>query len=120
MNKNTDTDKTENFPATVAHVLNTSVLVINRGQLHGVKLGQRFVIYVPSEQQIIDPETGNILGTLEVPKAMGRVVHVQDHMATIESVKSSDTSVVTASLTPIRMSELGFLDVNVGDKAKPV
>lgn len=38
-----------------------------------------------SEDDIIDPETGKSLGKLEIVKGTGRIIHLQDTMATIES-----------------------------------
>ncbi|ELS46899.1 hypothetical protein C789_3305 [Microcystis aeruginosa FACHB-905 = DIANCHI905] len=45
------------------------------------------MIYGISEEEIIDPNTGESLGYLEIVKGTGRVINVQDNMATIESDK---------------------------------
>lgn len=72
------------FPARVAKVLDEYRLVINRGEEHGIKRGQRVLVYKPSEE-IFDPETGKSLGVLELVKGTGKVIHVQPEMSTIES-----------------------------------
>lgn len=60
-------------------------LVINAGANKGIKIGHRFLIYALSEYEIIDPDTSESLGHLEIVKGTGKVVHVQEKMSTIES-----------------------------------
>ena len=60
-------------------------VVINAGHNEGIKNGQRFLIYALSDHEILDPDTKSSLGFLEIVKGTGRVVHVQEKMATIES-----------------------------------
>lgn len=71
--------------ATVVQVIDKYTIVINRGSEHGVKFGERFLVYSLSDKEITDPETGKSLGFLEINKGSGTVIHVQDKMATIES-----------------------------------
>ena len=68
----------------VAHVENAFEVVINAGSLNGVNEGQRFQIYSIGEE-IFDPDSGDSLGSLEVIKGTGRVIHVQDKIATLAS-----------------------------------
>ena len=72
------------MPIKVAHVQNALQVVINVGSLDGVKKGQRFQVYSIGEE-IFDPDSGESLGSLEVIRGTGRVTHVQDKMATLES-----------------------------------
>ena len=73
------------FPAIVVQVMNYSrKVVINRGSVDGVRLGQRFLVYGIGPV-ITDPETGTSLGKLEMLRGTGEVVHIQERMATIES-----------------------------------
>ncbi len=72
------------YPATVAEVFDHGMVILNRGVSHGVREGQRFLIYEPNEREIEDPESGEILGRLERVKATGMVVNVQDKMCTVE------------------------------------
>lgn len=60
-------------------------IVINAGVNKGIKIGQRFLVYALSDHEIIDPDTKASLGFLEIVKGTGKVVHVQEQMATIES-----------------------------------
>ena len=73
------------FPATVAKIIDPCKVVMNRGVLHGVKEGQRFLVYKLSEEVIVDPASGESLGYLEIVKGRGRVSHVQEKMSIVES-----------------------------------
>lgn len=75
------------FPATVVTVIDSCKLAINRGKIHGLKEGQRLLVYRLSVQEIQDPNTGESLGYLEIVKGTGRVIHLQEKMCTIESDK---------------------------------
>ncbi len=75
------------FPAVVVQILSHQLrVVINRGSVDGVRIGQRFLIYGIGDE-IIDPETKSSLGKLEILRGPGEVIHVQDKMATIESTR---------------------------------
>jgi len=124
------------FPATVVEITDPYTLAINRGSIHGIKKGQTFLIYGLSEKEIIDPETKENLGHLEIVRGSGVVVNVQDRLALIESNRRSKTKrIITRkprsyfSLgTGLEETEsiegegtlLAFDDPEVGDKARPV
>lgn len=63
-----------------------SRLVINRGSRHGVKVGDRFLVFGYGPD-LKDPDTGENLGRLEIVRGRGQVVHVQDDMATLKSLE---------------------------------
>lgn len=65
----------------VARILNTRELVINRGTTHGVERGMRFAVLDPKAEDIVDPETGEVLGTLSRPKVRVAVVQVEERMS---------------------------------------
>jgi hypothetical protein len=117
------------FPANVANIINPLQLVINRGKNDGVRLQQRVLVYSVSNEEIKDPNTGESLGHLEIVKGTGRVVHLQDKVATIESDKTR--SYLRKSVSPygsflreqevIEVSELvSFDNPQVGDLVKPI
>lgn len=68
----------------VIKVLNPHQVVINLGKEDGLKIGDRYLIYVESEE-IIDPDTGLSLGFLEVSRGTTCVSHVQPNMAVLSS-----------------------------------
>jgi hypothetical protein len=129
---------TKKFPATVVEIINEYRVVINRGKLDGIQLGQPFLIYILSSKEIIDPETQDSLGYLEIVKGRGKVVHIQERMATIES--SITTAPIRKVVKKIPTGPFGFIynqgeeleeiiegsklapfdDPKFGDKAKPV
>lgn len=65
----------------VARILGDESIVINRGSAHGVKAGDRFVVFVESDE-VKDPESGASLGRLEIVKARVVAAHVQEDMTT--------------------------------------
>lgn len=83
--KYTKNKEEEIFPATVVKVINDYKVVINRGSIHKVKEGKRFLFYKLGEEELKDPVSGKSLGRLELIKGMGKVVHVQERISTIES-----------------------------------
>jgi hypothetical protein len=62
-------------------------VVINRGSENGIRKDQRFVVFGIGET-VRDPATGESLGELETVRGVGRVIHVQDRIATIESTET--------------------------------
>lgn len=88
------------------------------------------MIYTLSEEQVTDPNTGEPLGLLEIPKGTGRIVHVQDRMAVLESDKAPNSgpgdttfgglgSLLSANIiAPAAMAP--FRNPKVGDRVKRV
>lgn len=130
--KNNNLNNNIVFPAKVVKTMDYDYkVVINRGSIHGVKLGQRFLIYSIGEE-IIDPDTLESLGSLEIVRGKGKVVHLQEKMATIESdrlksertIKKNSNSLWKSVgdteeeiITPTRQP---FDEPEVGDSAKPI
>lgn len=65
----------------VAQVLNARELVINRGSNDGVQIGMRFAVLNRHGSDIRDPESGEVLGSVEVEKAVVKIVRVQERLA---------------------------------------
>lgn len=125
------------FPAAVVKIIDDYKVVINRGALHDVKKGQRFLLYRLSEEEIKDPISEESLGYLEMVKGTGKVIHVQDRMSTIESDKRepSEKRIVRRKplftlFTTLREEEeetivpsshlVPFDELKIGDRAKPI
>lgn len=68
----------------VIKVLDPTRVVINLGEEDGVEAGQRFVIYEEGDE-VIDPDTGQSLGRLEMSRGTARVEHSQPGMSTLVS-----------------------------------
>ncbi|MGA9098649.1 MAG: hypothetical protein WB392_06915 [Methanotrichaceae archaeon] len=117
MSQNAD-DRIATFPATVAAVIDMYKVVINRGSEHGVKVGDRFLIY-RSTNEIIDPETKKSLGRLELSKGKGSVIFTDPKMALVESDEFENPfAVPTVFSAP--SPKKPFDKPEIGDKAKPI
>ena len=122
----------------VVKIINEYTIVINKGDRDGVKNGQRFLIYDYAEE-IIDPDTKDSLGMLEIVRGTGKVTHLQEAIATISSDmktspgrsirrinRTSIGGVWGRMLGPEEVEEtlpanvISFEGVKVGDHAKPV
>jgi|tagenome__1003787_1003787.scaffolds.fasta_scaffold20785972_2 hypothetical protein len=115
-------------------------VVINQGSQHGVKSGDRFLVFGLGPH-IRDPDTSEDLGQLEIVRGRGEVVHVQEHLATIRTLErhrtrpakriirepsrqvlpgvfGSSANVIEEELSP--ETETPFEAVQRGDFAKPI
>jgi hypothetical protein len=68
----------------VVKVLDRYQVVINGGSSNGITEKDRFVIYELGEE-LIDPESKELLGRLEIVKGSGRPIHIQEKLTTIKS-----------------------------------
>ena len=73
--------------ARVVHVVDNFRVAINMGARSNVKVGDRYIIYAIGPE-IIDPETSENLGEIQIVKGYGRVMSVQEKMATVESTNT--------------------------------
>ena len=81
--------------ARVVKLIDPYTLVINKGSRDGVTDIMQFLVFAYGEE-LIDPETEEHLGKLEIVKGRGRVKHLQEGMTTIES---ADTRKVPPTFT---------------------
>jgi hypothetical protein len=124
----------------VLKILDPYRLVINAGSEAGVIEKDRFLVYELGEE-LIDPETSEVLGRLEIVKGTGRPIHIQEKLTTIESTrtrqqpekrrtvtKSGDpfmsvvapTRSVEEIVEPSEPKLQAFGEVKVGDRAKKI
>jgi len=68
----------------VARILSENCVILNVGSAAGVKPGMLFVVLALGEE-VVDPESGEVLGRWELPKGHLRVAHVQERLATCEA-----------------------------------
>ena len=81
-----DESNTASF-AKVANIIDEYTIVINKGASQGIKVGANFLIYGIGDE-ILDPESGESLGNLELVRGIGTAIHVQDKISIIESTKT--------------------------------
>lgn len=87
----------------VAKVLDEFKVVLNAGEEDGVKAGMVFVIFAIGEK-VIDPDSKDILGRLELVKGRVRIEHVQANMCIGHS---SDTYERPRQLTGVLALQAG-------------
>lgn len=82
-------DGAERLRGKVAAILNKRELVINLGIDDGVQEGMRFVILNSKGVDVRDPDTGEILGSVEVPKTIVKIVRADGpHLAVARTFRT--------------------------------
>ncbi|GGX95794.1 hypothetical protein GCM10007160_24270 [Litchfieldella qijiaojingensis] len=115
----------ERFEAKVATIIDKYRVVINRGANDGVRVGQRYLILNIGDE-IFDPDTGESLGQIEVVKGKGEVTHVQDRLATLQTIESHEIrrrpsgllALAQFSDVEVTSEPKAFIDPEVGDIAR--
>ncbi len=77
----------------VARVLNSRELAINVGSKHGVVAGMYFDVLDPKGEDITDPDTGVVLGSIDRPKVRVKIVSVQDGLSVASTFKKKQVNV---------------------------
>jgi hypothetical protein len=65
----------------VARILNTHELAMNIGQRDGVTVGMHFDVLDPKGEDICDPDTHEVLGSVDRPKVRVKVTRVAERLA---------------------------------------
>ena len=121
-------------PAKIIKVQDDTHVVINRGSNHGAKIGQRYILYRITGEMLMDPDTGEKLGKLEIALGTGKVSYVHEKWSTIESdmprLPQSRVTRKTAGIftvgSQLEITEvpsdgmLSFDNPQQGDYAKPI
>ena len=77
----------------VARVLTTREVALNRGSTDGVRSGMVFKILTPKGAEIEDPDTGEVIGSVELEKARVRVTSVQDRVSVASTFRTHRVNV---------------------------
>ena len=77
----------------VARILNAREIVINIGRNEGVEIGMYFNVLDPKGENIKDPDTHEILGSLERPKVKVRITSVQDRLSVASTFRKTEVNV---------------------------
>jgi hypothetical protein len=75
----------------VARLIDTQTLVINRGSEHGVRVGMRFAVLNPRGAEITDPDTNEVIGSVELDKIVVKVVSVEPRLAVARTFRTFTT-----------------------------
>lgn len=87
----------------VAHIVNNTTAIINRGSKDDVRIGDTFAVLAEEVDQIKDPDSGEILGELPLEKIRLKVTGVDEKMSTLETYRT----VVTGGLTDTNLDIFG-------------
>ena len=83
---------TEPIRGKVARVLNEQEIVINAGIVDGVTVGMDFNVMDTNGEDIRDPDTNEVLGSIERPKVRVRITHAQGKLAVATPPPSKGTN----------------------------
>ena len=87
----------------VARVLTTREVALNRGSTDGVRSGMVFKILTPKGAEIEDPDTGEVIGSVELEKARVRVTSVQDRVSVASTFRTHRVNVGGSGIAINRM-----------------
>ncbi|MEX2135933.1 MAG: hypothetical protein WEB29_03085 [Chloroflexota bacterium] len=96
----------------VARILNSRELVINRGLAHGVQVGMRFEVLDPNSEDIRDPDTQEVIGSVYRPKVNVEAVIVEDRLSVARTYERTGG---TGGLAALSLSRAFY-----GEPSRPV
>lgn len=77
----------------VARVLNSRELALNIGTENGVKIGMLFDVLDPKGEDIRDPDTQEILGSIQRPKVRVKIISAQEKLSVASTYKATEINV---------------------------
>ena len=77
----------------VARVLNSREIAINLGWDDGVEAGMYFNVLDQKSEDVTDPDTGKLLGSVERPKVGVKVIDVQEKLSVAATYKVKKVNV---------------------------
>lgn len=77
----------------VARVLNSREIAINVGSEKGVDVGMHFDVLDPKYENIRDPDTHELLGSIERPKVRVQVIKVQEKLSIASTYRKKKINV---------------------------
>ena len=77
----------------VARVLNSREVAINIGSTSSVEVGMKFDIMSDKKEDIYDPDTNDVLGSLDRPKVRVLISHVTEKFAVASTYRKASVNV---------------------------
>ena len=77
----------------VARVLNSREIAINVGAEKGVDVGMHFDVLDPKYENIRDPDTHELLGSIERPKVRVEIIRVQEKLSIASTYRKKEINV---------------------------
>lgn len=89
----------------MAEILTGTELVLNRGSDDGVQVGMRFAILNRKGAAIMDPDTGEALGSVDLEKTVVKVVRVDPRLSVARTFRTYRSGGQLAGASFARMFE---------------
>jgi len=83
--------------AKVARILNNTDLALNRGAQDGVQEGMKFAILSDVGQEIRDPDTGEVLDSIQVAKTVVKIIHAAPRSSIGRTFRSHSSGGILSS-----------------------
>ena len=77
----------------VARILNSRELALNIGSDHGVGLNMLFDVLDPGSDEILDPDTREIIGSVYRPKVRVKIIEVQNKISVARTYRSRKVNI---------------------------
>ena len=87
------TNLNEPIRGKVARVLNSRDIALNKGEQDGVKMGMIFRVLSPKGTSVKDPDTGVILGSVDLEKVRVKITAVQDRVSVASTYRTHKINV---------------------------
>lgn len=93
----------------VARVLNSREVAIAAGSSQGVEIGMYFDVLDPKGENILDPDSGEILGSIDRPKVRVKVTQVQERLSVASTFKKEKINVGGTARDLASIGSIGLL-----------
>ena len=77
----------------VARVLNSRELALNIGSVHGVRTGMLFDVLDPIDDNITDPDTGEVIGSIERAKVRVKIISTQAKLSVASTYQKEKVNI---------------------------
>lgn len=77
----------------VARILTARELALNVGTKSGVHIGMYFDVLDPKGEDVKDPDTGQVLGSIDRPKVRVQVTKVQENLCIASTYRKTEVNV---------------------------
>jgi len=109
-------DEAERIEGKVARILTARELVINRGSDHGVEVGMRFAVLNRKGREILDPDTNEVLGSVELPKTFVKVISVDPKLSVARTFREFTTPAVRGTVDTLASYASSFMITSSPEK----
>jgi hypothetical protein len=84
--------------AKVARIINNTDLALNKGSEDGVEEGMKFAILSDAGQEIRDPDTGELLDSIQIAKTVVKIIHAASRSSIGRTFRKHESSGIFSAL----------------------